>query len=213
MNVSRCAGSGETANPDGTVASGDPVSLAPNQAFYVVTTLQTPARGKWQQTVNTATPPADDGFADAANTFRVTIDPQAPPEVIQQFLANVEPACTDCSFEADYRIDIKPGSVDNPINVGSHGAIPVAVFSGGNASIYDIDVPTLRLGSLGLKKSNKGEALCSFVDIDLDGAPDLMCHFGNDAANWSEGQTVAALTGQLKNGASIIASDSVKLVR
>lgn len=208
----RCATAGEPANSDGTVASGEPVSLAPNQTFFVVTTLQTPARGKWQQAINTSTPPANDGYADAASTFRVTLDPQAPPEVVQQILANVETTCTDCTFEADYRVDIKPGSADNPINVGSTGAIPVAIFSGGNASIYDIDIATLRLGGLGLKANKSGKPLCDFTDVDLDGAPDLVCHFQNDAANWTDGQTTAVLTGQLKNGASLIASDQVKLV-
>ena len=212
INVVRCAAAGEAANADGTAASGALVSLAPNQDFYVVTTLQTPSRGKWQQTANLSAAPAENGYADASSTLRVTIDPQAPPEVIQQILTNVAPACTDCTFDADYRIDIKPGSSDNDINVGSEGVVPVAVISGGNASVYDIDVGTLQLGGLNLRRNKKNQPQCSFEDVNLDGIVDLMCHFQNEAANWTPGQTVAVLSGQLKNGASLIASDSIRLV-
>ena len=130
------------------MADGAAVELQANQSFFVVTTLQTPSRGKWQQAQNTSTPPAANGYADAGSTLRVTIDPQAPPEVVQQFLAAVEPECTDCEFEPDFRIDIKPGSSDNPVSRTNAGAIPVAIFSGDNASVSDIDIATLRLGAL-----------------------------------------------------------------
>jgi hypothetical protein len=213
INVVRCAGAGETANSDGTVASGEPISLAPNQLFYVVTTLQTPARGKWQQAINTSTAPSENGYADAASTFRVTIDPAAPPEVIQDFFASVAPECTDCTFEPDYRIDVMPGSSDNSINPGRTGVIPVAILAGGSASIYDIDVPTLKLGDLKPRANKAGKQSCSYTDIDLDGTPDLICQFENAAANWSADQTAVLLTGQLKNGASVVASDSVRIVR
>lgn len=212
IDIVRCATTGETANPDGTVASGDPVDLVPNQSFYVVTTMQTPARGRWQQAVNTASPPSANGYSDAASTLRVTLDPQAPPEVVRQFLANVAPECTNCTFEADYRIDIKPGSADNSINVGSPGVVPVAIFSGDNASIYDIDIATLRLDSLELRMNKQDKPLCSHEDVNKDGTADLMCHFQNGASNWTAGQSAAVLTGKLKNGGSIVASDSIRLV-
>jgi hypothetical protein len=212
INVVRCATGTEARNDDGTVASGAPVSLAPNQDFYVVSTLQTPSRGRWQQAANTSPTPAANGYADASGTLRVTIDPQAPPEVIQQILSNVAPACTDCTFEPDFRVDIKPGSGDNAINVNSEGVIPVAVFSGANATVFDIDVGTLQLGDLGLRRNKMGQPLCSFEDVNLDGITDLMCHFQNSAANWTPGQTAALVTGKLKNGASVIASDSIRLV-
>jgi hypothetical protein len=213
VKIVRCAAAGEAANADGTVATGEPVNLAPGQSFYVVTTLQTPARGKWQQSVNTATPPAADGYSDAGSTLRVTLDPQAPPQVIQQFLASVAPACADCTFEADFRIDIKPGSSDNPINVSSPGVVPVAIFSGGNASVHDIDVTSLRLDSLDLRMNKQSKPLCDYQDLDGDGVSDLLCHFQNDASNWGGGQTAAVLTGKLRNGGSIVASDSIRLVR
>jgi hypothetical protein len=53
---------------------------------------------------------------------------------------------------------------------------------------------------------------CSFQDVDMDGVTDLVCQFGNDPTNWTAGQTEAVLTGKLKNGGSILASDSIRLV-
>jgi hypothetical protein len=216
VNVVRCAKNGEAANADGTVLTPpavDPaVELQPNQSFFVVTTLQTPSRGKWQQAQNTSPAPAANGYADAGSTLRVTIDPQAPPEVAQQFLAAVEPECIDCEFEPDFRIDIKPGSSDNPVSRTNTGAIPVAIFSGDNASVSDIDVATLRLGKLSPRTNSKQQAQCSFQDVDADGVTDLVCQFGNDPTNWAAGQTEAILTGKLKNGGSVLAIDTIRLV-
>jgi len=212
VNVVRCANAGEQANADGTVASGASVELQPNQAFFVVTTLQTPARGNWQQAANTATPPTSNGYSDAGSTLRVTIDPQAPPEAVQQFLATVAPECDDCEFEPDFSVDVKPGSSDNPVSRTNAGAIPVAIFSGDNASVYDIDIATLRLGKLLPRTTSNGKPQCSFQDVDVDGVTDLVCQFRNDPTNWTAGQTEVVLTGKLKNGGSILASDSIRLV-
>jgi hypothetical protein len=212
VNVVRCARAGEEANADNTVKTGAAVELQPNQSFFVVTTLQTPSRGNWQQAQNTSTHPTANGYSDAGSTLRVTIDPQAPPEEVQQFLAAVEPECDDCEFEPDFRIDIKPGSSDNPISRSNTGAIPVAIFSGDNASVFDIDVATLRLGKLGPRTNKTTQPQCSFQDIDADGVTDLVCQFNNDPTNWITGQTEAVLSGKLKNGASIVDSDTIRLV-
>jgi hypothetical protein len=215
VSVVRCAAAGEAANADGTVTSGEPVSLAPNQSFYVVTTLQTPARGKWQQATNTATPPAANGYSDAASTLRVTIDPQAPAEVIQQFVQNLDPVCTDCEFLTDeriLRIDVKPGSSDNPIQPSSAGSIPVAIFGSLGLPVDWIDTTSLRLGDLQLKAHKAGNAQCSIEDVNLDGIQDLMCHFQNVASNWQADQTLVNLTGKLNNSEPVLASDFVRII-
>jgi len=215
IDVVRCALPGEAANADGTVASGSSVSLAPMQVFYVVTTLQTPARGRWQQAVNTASPPPQNGYADASSTLRVTIDPQAPAEVVQQFVQYLGPTCIDCEFPATeriLRIDVKPGSSDNSIQPGSSGSLPVAIFGSIGLPVEWIDIASLRLGELQLKANKLGKPQCSFGDLDLDGLDDLMCHFQNEIANWQSGQTTVSLTGVLNNTEPVVGGDSVRIL-
>jgi hypothetical protein len=215
LNVVRCAKAGEAANADGTVQTGAAVELLPNQAFFVVTTLQTPSRGKWQQTQNTSTAPAANGYADAGSTLRVTIDPQAPPEVAQQFLQSVDPVCTDCEFPTDeriFRIDVRPGSSDNPIQPTLAGTIPVAIFGSAGLPVDWINAASLRLGALKPNLNKAGMPQCGPSDMDLDGIPDLVCHFRNEAANWKAGQNTVTLTGNLNNSEPLIASDTIRLV-
>lgn len=215
VKVVRCAASGESANADGTVANGEAVGLSPNQSFYVVTTMQTPARGRWQQTVNTTAPPAANGYSDAASTLRVTLDPQAPVEVLQLVTQSLEPTCTDCEFVPDeriLRIDVKPGSADNAVQPDANGGVPVAIFGSVGLPVDWIDKASLRLGELRLRSNKAGNAQCGTSDVDLDGIQDLVCHFQNDAGNWQLGQTSVVLTGTLKNGEPLTASDSVRLV-
>jgi hypothetical protein len=215
VKLLRCARADEEANADGTVKSGAPVELLPNQPFFAVTTLQTPARGNWQQATNQSTPPLANGYADAASTLRVTIDPQAPAEVVQQFVQSVDPVCTDCEFTPDervFRIDVRPGSPDNPVQPTLTGTIPVAIFGSVGLPVEWIVTPSLRLGSLKVALNKSGKPQCGASDVDFDGIIDLICHFLNDAANWTAGQTSVTMTGNLTNSEPIVASDTIRLV-
>ncbi len=51
------------------------------------------------------------------------------------------------------------------------------------------------------------------VDVNADGITDVLCGFQNQASNWQLGQTIATLTGELLSGETILASDSVRIVR
>jgi hypothetical protein len=215
VKLVRCAKAGEEANADGTVKSGAPVELQPNQSFFAVTTLQTPARGNWQQAANQSAPPLANGYADAGSTLRVTIDPQASPAVVQQFVQSVDPACTDCEFTTDervFRIDVRPGSSDNPIQPTLLGTIPVAIFGSVGLPVDWINASSLRLGKLMPNLTKAGKPQCAKSDVDLDGIPDLVCHFRNEAANWKAGQNTVTLTGNLSNSEPLIASDTIRIV-
>lgn len=196
---------------------GQQVQLAANQDFYVTAALQVPARGKAPQPPSANTSVTANGFVDSANTLRIAIDPAASPALVAQLAANIEPACGEnCgeSFEPeplDVRIDLKPGSSDNCVNVGLKGVIPVAVLGSSTLGVQQVRTDgTLRLGTLPVQ-THKGRSQCSIGEVNGDAYPDLVCHFVNSRSNWQAGQNTVTLTGQLASGVAIEASDSVCL--
>ena len=80
-------------------------------------------------------------------------------------------------------IDIKPESMPNTINRGSHGAVPVALLSSADFDVATVDVSSLGFGRTGLEPSL---AFCSrgFEDVNGDGLPDSVCHFAPSLAGF-----------------------------
>jgi hypothetical protein len=72
-------------------------------------------------------------------------------------------------------IDVKPGSVINPINLKSKGKIPVAILTTAELdAAVEIDLATVTFGRLGVE----AEAVSySIQDVDQDGDDDLLCRF------------------------------------
>lgn len=108
-------------------------------------------------------------------------------------------------------IDIKPGSVDNPINTKSKGKVPVAILS---SPIFDapalVDTTTLTFGRTGDEDSfsHCGGA----EDVNGDGLLDLVCHFNTQATAFATGDTVGILKGTAIDASTFQGSDSVFVV-
>jgi hypothetical protein len=203
LKLVKCSGSG--IDPSGSL-----VQVSPGQEFYLAASLQTPARGRWSQAPNT--PPANNGYVDAAHTMRVVPDPTAPPEVLQQLANGLESSCTTCESPPLVLIDVKPGSLDNPINVSSTGVIPVAILGSDHVDVTGVNTKSLRLGALVVRSAKDSTSQCARSDVNYDGRTDLVCQFQNVASNWQPGQTTVPLTGTFNNGDSIFASDQIRLV-
>ena len=106
-------------------------------------------------------------------------------------------------------IDVKPGSDPNCFNINGHGVIPVAVLGSTSLDVAMVDQSTLSFGGLEVRvRGNKGP-LCGLEDVNLDGVYDLVCHFDDDATNWTPGNGEATLSGELLDGTVIEGTDSV----
>jgi len=110
-------------------------------------------------------------------------------------------------------IDIKPGSLSNPINPKSLGTIPIAILSTPDfdASL-EVDKTSLTFGRTGDEHSlvfcNKnGE------DVNDDGLLDLVCHFKTKLTGFQIGDTVGTLKGQTVNGVPIEGQDTVRILK
>jgi hypothetical protein len=112
-------------------------------------------------------------------------------------------------------IDIKPGSDPNCINNDGHGSIPVAILGSAEFDVTQIDPATVRLEGLDIKavgKSNKLLAHIEDVNSDEDDFDDLIVQIEDQDGVFSEGSSIATVTGNLFDGTPFQGTDEICIV-
>ena len=117
------------------------------------------------------------GTIDLADIFTVSLPWPPAVQVI------VAPAVTSV------RIDVKPGSSPNSVNLGSNGTIPVAIFSTPSFDATAVDPLSLTLASAPVKLRGRGMPMAGLVDVDGDGLLDLVVHVSTEALGLSDVDT------------------------
>jgi pimeloyl-ACP methyl ester carboxylesterase len=111
------------------------------------------------------------------------------------------------------RIDIKPGSPTNPINLQSSGTIPVAIMS---SPTFDapsqVGVSSLTFGRTGTELSL---AFCNQdgEDVNGDGLLDLVCHFNAPKTDFTVGDTQGVLKGKTLAEVPFVGTGPVRITR
>lgn len=108
-------------------------------------------------------------------------------------------------YPVPIKIDIKPGSDVNPINLASNGVVPVAVLTTNDFDAVNLDPATVTFA---------GASPVRWVqtDVDLDGDMDLLFHFNTQALKLNSNSTEASLIGRTFNGQAVEGKDSIKIV-
>jgi hypothetical protein len=109
-------------------------------------------------------------------------------------------------------IDIKPGVSPNTINLGSHGAVPLAILSVPGFDATSVNPTTVTLAGASVKVKGKGTPLASFTDVNADGLLDIMLHVETEALQLSDADAEAVLVGQTFNGMHISGVDTIRVV-
>jgi hypothetical protein len=109
-------------------------------------------------------------------------------------------------------IDIKPGEFPNPINLRSHGNVPVAILSSSTFDATQVDPLTVELAGAAVRLRGQGTPMTTFTDVNYDGYVDLLVHVRTEALELSEGDPQAVLNGRTTSGTPIRGVDSVKIV-
>ena len=116
------------------------------------------------------------------------------------------------------KIDIKPGSDPNCLNINGQGVIPVAILGSMEFLVDDINIDPgtenpLQLNGLEVRVRGKKGPLCAIEFSNADEFPDLVCHFEDDVTQWELGvEPTATLTGSLIDGTPISGIDSICVV-
>jgi len=110
-------------------------------------------------------------------------------------------------------IDIKPGSSQNTINLGSAGVVPVAILSSSEFDATSVDPETITLAGAPVQRVGKNnKPLCHAADVNLDGLLDLFCQVVTAQLNLQPGDTTAVLEGQTFDATPIRGEDSIRIV-
>ena len=99
-----------------------------------------------------------------------------------------------------------------PINVRSHGTIPVAILSTPTLdAAASVDASSLTFGRTGNEDSL---AFCNpgGEDVNGDGLVDLVCHFQTQLAGFESGDALAILKGSTAQGSPILGQEAIRTV-
>ena len=112
----------------------------------------------------------------------------------------------------EVEIDIKPGIVPNPINPGSNGLVPVAIFSSPEFDATQVDPTTVSLAGASVAVRGKGKSMAHAEDVNGDGLVDLVVQVETQGFDdLGVGGTVK-LTGTTFSGENIVGYDEVVIV-
>ncbi len=105
-------------------------------------------------------------------------------------------------------IDLKPGSVVNPVNPRSQGVLPGAILGTATCDVHVVDATSVRLGRGAAAPQDGGH----LEDVNGDGIADLVLQFPTPLVDVRCGDASIALAGQTVSGTAIIGSDSLVTV-
>lgn len=108
-------------------------------------------------------------------------------------------------------IDIRPGTMPNPLNLRSDGVVPVAVLSDSEFDALSVDRDSLTFGRFGTEASLV-KCNAQPEDVNADGLLDLVCHFSTAAAGFVRADMHGVLMGVIEGGGNIKGADSVRVV-
>lgn len=147
----------------------------------------------------------------ASNTFVIENDPSSPQPIL------VEKEGVVLSYRPGesglpVAIDIKPGSTENSINLGSNGVVAVAILSTPAFDARIVDPVTVTLANSGVRLKGKGTPMASEEDVNSDGLLDLVVQVETEALEMASSDTKATVAGNTLDGVPILGRDTVRVV-
>lgn len=152
--------------------------------------------------VSNSTATVSDTMATVTDT---TVIPMASHATATTTSAQV---ATQCEGEVTLpvKVDIKPGSDVNPINLKSKGVIPVAILSTSSFDASKVETSSVKFGPSGANSTQN-----SLEDVNGDGRIDLVLHFRTQATGIRGKDTNACLTGETTSGTPLDGCDSIRI--
>lgn len=105
------------------------------------------------------------------------------------------------------KIDIRPGSYENPVSLKSQGIVPVAILGSNEFSVSTIDLSTVRFGTNSGAAPLKNQGY--FDDVNGDSVLDWVLLFRVQETGIADGAVAACLSGKSFAGEAFYGCDSV----
>lgn len=93
-------------------------------------------------------------------------------------------------------IDVKPGSDENPINLGARGSTPIAILGSSDWDVRKVDVLSLEIAGAKVLLKKNGQPQASYEDVNGDGRLDLVVHVETAALQLTPDDRVARMRGR-----------------
>jgi len=118
----------------------------------------------------------------------------------------------ECDSGTVVDIDIKPGSAENTVNLGSKGVTKVAILGSDDFNATEVDPTTVELADATVRVKGNGQPLTTIQDTNGDGFLDLVLHVDTEGFTLTDGDVSAELTGSTFGGDDIFGEDMVRVV-
>jgi choice-of-anchor C domain-containing protein len=112
-------------------------------------------------------------------------------------------------------IDIKPGSVKNPIHLSARGLIPVAILSTTSFDASSVDPNSVCFGDsqdVSQRDCDEAHRRGHHEDVNADGRLDLLLHFNVSETGIDPGDRTACLSATTFGGVAVEGCDTIKVV-
>lgn len=109
-------------------------------------------------------------------------------------------------------VDIKPGTKENTINLGSKGNVPVALLGSNSFDALKIDPTSVIMKGATVKLRGKDVIQANMEDVNGDDFLDLLVHIDTEALQASESDTEAIVEARLLDGTLLMGTDVVRIV-
>ena len=113
-------------------------------------------------------------------------------------------------------IDVKPGDAANRITLDKDKQVQVAILSGATFDASTVNLSSVRFGRTGtedsLVRNKRGIITFSLADANGDGRLDLIASAVVAQTGFQPGDTVARLTGTIRDGRELSGSDTIVVV-
>jgi hypothetical protein len=154
-----------------------------------------------------------DPYSEVGGEFVLVVPTEVQIEIANQGFDNFGAVLDEVWIEyvsdlgPAQRIDIRPDSDVNPVNVKSEGVIPVAILGTYELDVLDVDATTLAFGPGGATPVHMDFG--HLADVNEDGLTDLLSHYRTQETGIVLGDTEACVTGELLDGSPFEACDSI----
>jgi len=113
---------------------------------------------------------------------------------------------------AAVKIDVLPGSRENPVNYRAQGLLPVALLSSADFDATRVNPATVALEGAPAHRIGRGRLHETRKDVNGDGRPDLLLFFSIPSLHLSPETTRVTMTGTAPDGSTFSATDKIRVV-